>query len=532
MSYPVNFSVNVSGATITNNLKVQACDPTTLAVEQSITITGPHTFPLDISFSVDEAKQYIIRLIEVTGGGDVVRNEYSYNAAESVFSTEPDMELVVDRSVDDPVSGETEFEIPELEGIEFRLVQRGVGPLEPGVEFDYLEAGGFKLLGDGIVFIADDTFFIQKYPPSSTTPKDMFLRVGRGQAQDPITGETEYRNTVLIGKSYRVEQRAVGPKRTDEITIVSAGGFDLLGGVVFIEDDTYVIHFYPTIVINSAGNTTSGGFPTGVVEITANTSYDPAHLEKIIRFKFTGSTGEYILPLIGAFPASKMLCFEMSGGNAKFATIKVAGLDDIEFQFQSNNCLEDSIWIGQNERIWLKHNGSRWFIANADWAFNQIGETGTAYKIPTNCCWMGAIGLQNRSDWPRLWWFIENFASDLIVSEAEWPTKKGKFSNGNGSTTFRVPDWTNQMSKAVDNSTRLPGSAEEDQVGQFTMDPITAKAGSHGGASDAESGTVALLNNSGTSEVTFTIKGTGSSVQQSGKENLVNNFGELKFIRA
>lgn len=44
----------------------------------------------------------------------------------------------------------------------------------------------------------------------------------------------------------------------------------------------------------------------------------------------------------------------------------------------------------------------------------------------------------NRADYPRLWKFaVEN---DLVVDEADWGSYKGAYSNGDGSTTFRVPD--------------------------------------------------------------------------------------------
>ena len=46
--------------------------------------------------------------------------------------------------------------------------------------------------------------------------------------------------------------------------------------------------------------------------------------------------------------------------------------------------------------------------------------------------------LVNRADWPDLWQFAQN--SGNIVNDALWSSRKGSFSTGNGSTTFRLPD--------------------------------------------------------------------------------------------
>jgi len=45
--------------------------------------------------------------------------------------------------------------------------------------------------------------------------------------------------------------------------------------------------------------------------------------------------------------------------------------------------------------------------------------------------------LYNRADYPALW----AKASATAITDAAWATDKGKFSHGNGTTTFRVPDW-------------------------------------------------------------------------------------------
>lgn len=48
-------------------------------------------------------------------------------------------------------------------------------------------------------------------------------------------------------------------------------------------------------------------------------------------------------------------------------------------------------------------------------------------------------GLYNRADYPDLWVLIQT----LVIADADWistPANRGKYSNGNGTTTFRMPD--------------------------------------------------------------------------------------------
>ena len=67
---------------------------------------------------------------------------------------------------------------------------------------------------------------------------------------------------------------------------------------------------------------------------------------------------------------------------------------------------------------------------------------GTILMWPGTTAPAGTLILQgqlvNRADWPDLWQFAQN--SGNIVNDALWSSRKGSFSTGNGSTTFRLPD--------------------------------------------------------------------------------------------
>lgn len=530
MSYPIN--ITVGQYTSANNYKVQALDPVSLAVEATQTFLptgGVHPIR-DVTLFVPESKVYIIRVVEVTGGGDVVKHEATYDASTQTFSTVPDIDYVVNRSVNDPVEGQTDFLVPALAGKRYRLVQRGVGPLVPGFEWDYLEAGGFKLLG-GATFAVNagigDTYFVQFLPDSTTSPDDLYLVVGRGLSYDPLEGAVQYRNSSLAGQSYRVEQRGIGPRRTDEITIVSVGGWDLLGGELFNFNDTWIVHFYPTIILQSPTVSGTGKEYEDIIEITADTVYDAAHLGKLILAKGAGTTIKYSLPLGASIPAGKCLAFKNTGKNAKFLTLETAAGQDVQFHWNTTEVLNDQIWIGQNELIKLQWKTDKWVIIN-NWNLNDVGKLDDGYKVHPNTLWLNG-SLPVRAEQPRLWFIISTFFPDMLLSEPGWATEKGFYSVGDGSTTFRLPDWTDQTAKAVNNTSRIAGSKQAAQVGEFTLDPIKAKSTQHSSSSTALTGVQKLLVNNAVDEGNITIKGSGA-IQQTGKENTVKNFGVIKLV--
>lgn len=85
---------------------------------------------------------------------------------------------------------------------------------------------------------------------------------------------------------------------------------------------------------------------------------------------------------------------------------------------------------------------------HADWlddSATQIGTIINGYTIPYNCV-VAFGGEFLRADYPRLWVYLQTNPS-LVKTESQWQTEStanneicGYFSDGNGSTTFRVPN--------------------------------------------------------------------------------------------
>lgn len=103
--------------------------------------------------------------------------------------------------------------------------------------------------------------------------------------------------------------------------------------------------------------------------------------------------------------------------------------------------------------------------------FGDVGDVTLAYVVKPN--FVKANGaLVNRRDYPLLYSFAK--AKNLIVTEAEWEGgMQGLYSEGNGSTTFRLPDLRGQFLRGLDmgigvDEGRALGSAQGDAIRNIT----------------------------------------------------------------
>ncbi|HFI6433336.1 TPA: tail fiber domain-containing protein [Escherichia coli] len=121
--------------------------------------------------------------------------------------------------------------------------------------------------------------------------------------------------------------------------------------------------------------------------------------------------------------------------------------------------------------------------------------------------------LLNRADWPELWAYAQMLSP---VTDAEWladPAKRGKYSLGNGTTTFRVPDRNGVQSGSVpalfgrgdggdsSHNGRVEESAAPDIKGSFTTISFVYSGGVYSLAQNrsgaffvGESGTYSAIN--------------------------------------
>ncbi|WP_019645887.1 phage tail protein [Novispirillum itersonii] len=129
--------------------------------------------------------------------------------------------------------------------------------------------------------------------------------------------------------------------------------------------------------------------------------------------------------------------------------------------------------------------------------------------------------LVSRADYPMLWAFVQ--ASGMMVSDASWQSgtaNRSKFSSGDGTTTFRLPDLITDglFIRAQSPGDGNFGRRQEDDLKSHTHAYHT-QIGSYG----AGGGVQELFNNLGTVQ---TVMSTG------GNETRPKNAGRLPIIKA
>lgn len=108
--------------------------------------------------------------------------------------------------------------------------------------------------------------------------------------------------------------------------------------------------------------------------------------------------------------------------------------------------------------------------------------------------------LLNRADWPELWAYAQMLTP---ITDAEWladHTKRGKYSLGNGTTTFRVPDRNGVQSGSIGALfARGDGGSSSNNgiVYKAAVPNITGKAKVSGGSGGLDAGEGSLLTNDG-----------------------------------
>lgn len=96
---------------------------------------------------------------------------------------------------------------------------------------------------------------------------------------------------------------------------------------------------------------------------------------------------------------------------------------------------------GQNATVF---EGRPQLLDQAAWATEDLEGVGEvkwfpATSAPPGTLMCGDVGLLSRADYPRLWAWAQAYSR--VVAEATWATDRGCFSSGDGSTTFRIPDY-------------------------------------------------------------------------------------------
>jgi hypothetical protein len=263
----------------------------------------------------------------------------------------------------------------------------------------------------------------------------------------------------VVNVDYRVEQRGIGSLTIAEVTNNGSFGFQLTGGQLFNDGDTFFIHWFPRIVVNPANYTTnsSGGY-LDIIEVTGNYSVVVNNANKLFDINRTldGVAPILTLDALANIADMKFFGFKMDRGIAVNAVIKAQTGEAIYFNGQVYN----EIYLGQNEYCKIVKKGTAFHIESSNINYNDVGNVATSTSLNRKGYVHAAGNALPRNVYPKL--FNIHVASisvgNGLINEASWATNNGtktNFTLGDGVTTFRIPDYRGLFPRFFDDGRGL-----------------------------------------------------------------------------
>lgn len=345
-------------------------------------------------------------------------------------------------------------------------------------------------------------FDIQPNQNSFNTRDDLYLVANTSSFL--VSGTTTYGpDPSLVGWNWSLEQPggvgtlAYGVDYTKTVGGVdttqddtNADGWRFLDTTNLIGDgQKFFIHFMPQLAATSTPS--SGTFIANTQLLTANTTLDNSACQQTFLLQGGGGYIGITLPDINTVPDNEPIFFSSNGGSHVNAGIICYTGQKLQwFDNQTNlgsNTLASSLYMGQCEsgyvyRFTYPDTSKKWIVCGFEGA-RIAGETIYHYsKIPLNSVFANGQ-LLSRANYARLWASVQNLEAGCLVADSSYNAPVtvngvvyqlnwGKFSTGDGSTTFRVPTlWKYGFQRAKSGSSGLfsyngiPGDFYAQQVG-------------------------------------------------------------------
>lgn len=309
----------------------------------------------------------------------------------------------------------------------------------------------------------------------------------------PVPGESSFSDADLDGLTYWLERRGLGTMQpTDEWDYVDGGGFKLINeNDEFQDGDVFTLHFYPKITTVTPSGATSTKFITDIAApITVDTTLGSDHYNKLLSLASATTKLVITLPAIDATPALTVFALTTNMGAQVNAVIQVTGTDSIFW----NNTNRSAMYMGRNEQLMIMKGSDGWYILDSKGGYDQVGRQFHADMVLPNTLERNGA-LLDRAVYARLYNdYVKQLSAAMIVSEATWSTdattNRGKYTLGDGSTTFRIPDSRGLFIRNLDSARgidtgRAGGTYQDDMTGPHTH--VTKNKGV-GGIKDATRG--------------------------------------------
>ncbi|MEO6610752.1 MAG: hypothetical protein ABIT05_01425 [Chitinophagaceae bacterium] len=252
------------------------------------------------------------------------------------------------------------------------------------------------------------------------------------------------------------------PSRPDaEFEILTAGGFKLLQDVLHT-DQRYLLKIFSLVGGGGGGGTTGGSLIEGEIEINTNYSFNASSdIRKLVKFRSNATQVTLTLPSVDDVEEFTIIPIESMITNTVENKIATSGGQYIYFRNQAYNT---GFYIRPGETLWIYRGSDGWYVVTAFGNWTDLARPFAGFSIDLNeliCKGQEVL----RADYPRLWAKVQTLGASL-VTEATWQianvyrqgntytlTVPGSgvyttiqrpyracFSDGDGSTTFRLPD--------------------------------------------------------------------------------------------
>lgn len=286
-----------------------------------------------------------------------------------------------------------------------------------------------------------------------------------GDAGAPAHGDVNYINTDLDGIAtthLQVVQRSIGPRSwDDEITLYSGGGFTLLGGELFNEDDRWFITVVKDASVVVPQITTA--LYEGIKIKSADFTIDSTYYNKLILT--AGGTGwiKATMPDLSTIPDFTKFTFNNQDGIATGLIIYVPigtistinGISDTSFYLRKYEVVTFIVYQGTLILIDGKGNwdrvGEQIVLDTPKYSDTNID----TYTAKENGQFI------NIEDEPRLfYWYVNKLPLDYLASSST--TDLGKWFIDMPNNRFRMPSIFNgtasgNVLQTSNNETDVPG---------------------------------------------------------------------------
>lgn len=286
----------------------------------------------------------------------------------------------------------------------------------------------------------------------------------------------------LVGWIYDLEQVGYGtlePGAGKDYTLDgTTNDWTLINGSVIANLMKFVIHFQPQV--SAAAQPPISAISSGRI-ITASENLTNSSKNKALYIQSATPAIVIGLPAIGSVADYDHVVLYSFGGSHINAVVNTNGTDKIQLDTQVTQVI-----LGQAEKLDLFKANGVWnvdYLSPSFWLVGQYIYRPTKGEINTI---FGDGSLLLRANYPRLTnYVLTRVLSTSKIAEASWANtsvvdgtpffpNKAKWTEGDGSTTIRVPLlYDSGFLRAVDGITRFPGSQQMDALLDFQMDTLT-----------------------------------------------------------